>query len=81
MELLERMREISGGLYISDLCSNFYMTNNQVDELKQIDSDDYSIHEWNDAAQYISGSNISFQDTNDAKSFICTLFSLNKKFY
>ena len=54
MELLERMREISGGLYISDLCGNFYMTNNQVNELKQIDSNDYSIHEWNDAAQYIS---------------------------
>ena len=81
MELLERMREISGGLYISDLCGNFYITNNQVNERKKIDSNDYSIHEWNDAAQYISGSNICFQDINDAKSFICTLFSLNKKFY
>ena len=36
MELLERMREISGGLYISDLCGNFYMTNNQVNELNKL---------------------------------------------
>ena len=54
MELLERIRFITNSDYISDLACNRYLTFYQFHEIEEINIDDYSLKEWNDAAKYVS---------------------------
>ena len=49
MELLERIRFITNSDYISDLACNRYLTFYQFHEIEEINIDDYSLKEWNDA--------------------------------
>lgn len=57
MELLERIKYITGSDFISDLAQNCRITFYQFHKIKEINIDDYSLKEWNEAAQYISNEN------------------------
>ena len=67
MELLERIRFITNSDYISDLACNRYLTFYQFHEI------DYSLKEWNDAAKYVSNQNKEFNNSLDAKKYICSI--------
>ena len=54
MELLERIKYITGSDFISDLAQNCRITFYQFHKIKEINIDDYYLKEWNEAAQYIS---------------------------
>ena len=41
--------------------------------LKEINIDDYSLKEWNDAAKYVSNQNKEFNNSLDAKKYICSI--------
>ena len=63
MELLERIRFITNSDYISDLACNRYLTFYQFHEIEEINIDDYSLKEWNDAAKYVSNQNKEFNNS------------------
>ena len=65
MELLERIRFITNSEYISDLACNRYLTFYQFHEIEEINIDDYSLKEWNDAAKYVSNQNKEFNNRLD----------------
>lgn len=73
MELLERIRFITNSDYISDLACNRYLTFYQFHEIEEINIDDYSLKEWNDAAKYVSNKNKEFNNSLDAKKYICSI--------
>ena len=73
MELLERIRFITNSEYISDLACNRYLTFYQFHEIEEINIDDYSLKEWNDAAKYVSNQNKEFNKSLDAKKYICSI--------
>lgn len=78
MELLERIRFITNSDYISDLACNRYLTFYQFHEIEEINIDDYSLKEWNEAAQYISNENKKFDNSQDARDYICTVLCLRR---
>lgn len=75
MELLERIRLIANKDYISDLSRDCLLDFYQLHKLKQIDSQCYSLIEWNEAVKYISNKNIVFDNIEDAKNYICNILS------
>ena len=77
MELLERIKIITHNDYISDLPHTCQLSFYQFHKLKKINIDDYSLKEWNETAQYIGCNNKRFDNSKDAKEYICTV--LNKK--
>ena len=72
MELLERIRFITNSEYISDLACNRYLTFYHS-WIEEINIDDYSLKEWNDAAKYVSNQNKEFNNSLDAKKYICSI--------
>ena len=72
MELLERIKYITGSDFISDLAQNCRITFYQFHKIKEINIDDYSLKEWNDAAKYVSNQNKEFNNSLDAKKYICS---------
>ena len=73
MELLERIKYITGSDFISDLAQNCRITFYQFHKIKEINIDDYSLKEWNDAAKYVSNQNKEFNNSLDAKKYICSI--------
>lgn len=73
MELLERIRYITGSDFISDLAHNCWITFYQFHKINEINIDDYSLKEWNEAAQYISKENKIFDNSIEARDYICTV--------
>ena len=73
MELLERIKYITGSDFISDLAQNCRITFYQFHKIKEINIDDYSLKEWNDAANYVSNQNKEFNNSLDAKKYICSI--------
>lgn len=78
MELLERIKYITGSDFISDLVQNCRITFYQFHKIKEINIDDYSLKEWNEAAQYISNENKKFDNSQDARDYICTVLCLRR---
>lgn len=72
MELLERIKCITDSDFISDLTYICQISFCQFYELGEININDYSLKEWNDAAQYISNDNMIFTNKLEAKKHICT---------
>ena len=75
MELLERIKYITGSDFISDLAQNCRITFYQFHKINEINIDDYSLKEWNEAAQYIGCNNKRFDNSKDAKEYICTVLN------
>lgn len=71
MELLERIKCITDSEFISDLTFECQISFCQFYELGEINIGDYSLKEWNDAAQYIGNDNTEFTNRLDAKKYIC----------
>lgn len=75
MELLEKIRKIADRDYISDLSRGCLLNFYQLHKLKQIDSQIYSLKEWNEAISYISNEIILFDNKEDAKKYMCNILS------
>lgn len=79
MELLERIKIITGSDFISDLSLNCSVTFYQFHKIKQININDYSLKEWNQAAQYIGDNTKHFDNSDDAREYICTVLKSRKE--
>ncbi|MDO5813381.1 MAG: hypothetical protein Q4Q31_09845 [Bacillota bacterium] len=78
MELLERIKEITGSDFISDLVHYRWITFYQFHRINEININDYSLKEWNEAAQYISHENKKFDNSRDARDYICTVLCMRR---
>lgn len=68
MGLLERIREVAGCAYISDLVRDGY-NDKARRALRKIDISEYSLSELADAAEYIFSEKVSFGSESEAKEF------------
>ena len=50
---------------------HYYVKGDDIDQLNVYD--DYSLKEWNDAAKYVSNQNKEFNNSLDAKKYICSI--------
>ena len=69
IDLLEEIMERVGCFYMSDLHNprEYPMIRLAAEDLE---SENYSLHQWNDAVQYISGKKIYFEKTEEAKEYL-----------
>ena len=70
--LLENLSFKVGCMYLSDLRYNENLYNIQH-ELRSIDPNIYSLKEWNDAVNYITGKDVSFDNSETALEFLINL--------
>ena len=72
LSLLEYISFKVGCMYLSDLRCNSHLYNIQH-ELRSIDPYDYCKNEWNDAVNYITGKDVSFDNSEKALEFLINL--------
>ncbi|WP_294466738.1 hypothetical protein [uncultured Anaerofustis sp.] len=70
--LLEYLSFKVGCMYLSDLRYNENLYNIQH-ELRSIDPNIYSLKEWNDAVNYITGERYEFDNVNEALDFLISI--------
>ncbi|MCR2032919.1 hypothetical protein [Anaerofustis stercorihominis] len=70
--LLENLSFKVGCMYLSDLRYNENLYNIQH-ELRSIDPNIYSLKEWNDAVNYITGERYEFDNVNEALDFLISI--------
>ena len=72
IELLEYIASRISCEFISDIkaCSGWPALSAMSRCISNINSKDCTLHEWNDAVQYITGEGIHFADNEAAKGFI-----------
>lgn len=76
--LLETIAMMAGCKLISDL---LYSQNPQwiTSAVNALDVDDYPLDQWNDAAGYLTGTKVSFDDPNKAKEYLTKTPIINNK--
>ena len=67
--LLDCLIQLVGCNYLSDMHSDEYIPF-VCKAVSQLNEDDYSVREWNDAVYYITKVKREFKDPTDAKAFI-----------
>ena len=68
--LLEKLAELAGCNYLSDLRCALSFRYSLFFALPQILAEDYSVKEWNDAVGYILGTRTSFSSAREAYGFL-----------
>jgi len=77
-DLLETIAMMVGCKFISDL---LYTQNPQwiTSAIKAFDVSDYPLEQWNDAAGYLTGTKVSFDDPYKAKEYLMVTPILNNR--
>lgn len=76
--LLDILAEKAGCMYLSDLRQP-HVNSILIHSLREIDSSAFGLREWNEAAEYLTGKNCSFESREEVKKYILDA-SLGKKF-
>jgi len=76
--LLETIAMMAGCKLISDL---LYTQNPQwiTSAVNALDVNDYPLDQWNDAAGYLTGTRVSFDDSQKAKEYLIRTPIVNKQ--
>lgn len=74
--LLDRLAHAAGCMYLSDLHTTKYGPRLHQAVLA-IDPAEYSLSEWQEAARYVSGRELSFPAPEEARDYLVPLLSKN----
>ena len=77
LELLEKLSQELGCLYLSDLRSPLRVVALER-AAANLNAAAYSLQEWADAVHYLTGQNKKFQTPQEAKNYLCNALKMQR---